>query len=507
MSVISNFYNLFFKNFIFLPGIFLSICILILILYNFFSIEKFKQIYTFFFLIYSIISIVITLFLVIVNNYFAFDNGFFIINYKTTFIQSTILFISLTCLILFRRSLTKSRTNCLKYFIFYLFTVLVCLLTTLANINNLFFLFLIFEFVTICFYILSSFIFNNFGFLVFKFVPKNKLFYSSLILSFTGLLLIKSQVFLNIILNRYPVHIFLLQEKDCFITIGTILISISLLLKIVLLYSPTNFIYYKKTPLITIIFMQLVPKFFFFYYFSELVLLNHYFICNKDCISLVTLLISLSCLVISIGMRRLFLKHFIEYLALVNSGYLLLCFFPLNLINLIHCIYFLLFYVLIIYIYGGILLFYDDKIYPSLKVSFDTILFTFSKKKIYYNLILILIFFFLGMPPTRKDYPSSRGIPFNGFILQLLVFQSLIYSKMYLIIFLLIIFNSILFSFAFWTIIPFWQKKKKKISFVLPRFYNSLVKEFIILYLILLVLLIVQFDSILISNYVQTFFN
>ena len=111
------------------------------------------------------------------------------------------------------------------------------------------------------------------------------------------------------------------------------------------------------------------------------------------------------------------------------------------------------------------------------------------------------------MPPTRKDYPSSRGIPFNGFILQLLVFQSLIYSKMYLIIFFLIIFNSILFSFAFWTIIPFWQKKKKKISFVLPRFYNSLVKEFIILYLILLVLLIVQFDSILISNYVQTFFN
>ena len=160
-------------------------------------------------------------------------------------------------------------------------------------------------------------------------------------------------------------------------------------------------------------------------------------------------------------MRRLFLKHFIEYLALVNSGYLLLCFFPLNLINLIHCIYFLLFYVLIIYIYGGILLFYDDKIYPSLRVSFDTILFTFSKKKIYYNLILILIFFFLGMPPTRKDYPSSRGIPFNGFILQLLVFQSLIYSKMYLIIFFLIIFNSILFSFAFWTIIPFWQKKKK----------------------------------------------
>ena len=73
--------------------------------------------------------------------------------------------------------------------------------------------------------------------------------------------------FLNIILNRYPVHIFLLQEKDCFITIGTILISISLLLKIVLLYSPTNFIYYKKTPLITIIFMQLVPKFFFLLFF------------------------------------------------------------------------------------------------------------------------------------------------------------------------------------------------------------------------------------------------
>ena len=133
----------------------------------------------------------------------------------------------------------------------------------------------------------------------------------------------------------------------------------------------------------------------------------------------------------------------------MNSGYLLLCLTPLTFNSLNYCIYFILFYVLTIFLYGGILLFFDDKQYPGLRISFDTILNDIDKKDYYSIIISILIFFFLGMPPTRRDYPCSRGIPFNGFIFQYLVFQSLLYGNMYLILFFLIIFNLIVFLFFF----------------------------------------------------------
>ena len=514
MLIFNNYYILYLKNFIFLPEIFLSISILILILYKVFFIEKFSQFYTFIFLVYSGFCLSITIFLVIVTGNSAFCYGYFCINYKISFIQITILIISLFCLVLFRRSLTKSRTNCLSYFILYLSTVLVCLITLMVDITNTIFLFLLLEFVTLCFYILSSFNFNNFGFLVFRFIPWRKLLNISVAASFIGLFFLQGYIYLNTldlneVLDCYLSYIFVLKKQEYFLISGIILISISLLLKIVVFHSPTSFIYYKKTPLITVIYMHLVPKIFYFYFFSELVLSNSYFIYYGYYIHLVVLCAGLVCLIISIGMRRLFLKHFLEYLSLVNSGYLLLCFTPLNLNSFIFCIYFLWFYVAILFIYGGICLFFDDLNYPGLRVSFDTILIDIGKKKDYYSIIILtLIFFLCGMPPTRKDFPSSRGIPFSGFIPQLLLIQSLLFGEMYLILFFLIIFNLILFSFFFWTIIPFWQKNYKTNSFlVLPKYFNPLLNEFIIVCLVLF-LLILQFDSFLfIKKYIQAFSN
>ena len=437
----NNYYILYLKNFIFLPEIFLSISILILILYKVFFVEKFSQFYTFIFLVYSGSCLLITIFLVILTGDSTFCYDYFCINYKISFIQITILTISLFCLVLFRRSLTKSRTNCLSYFILYLFTILVCLITIMVNFTNIVFLFLLLEFVTFCFYILSSFNFNNFGFLVFRFIPWRKLLNISALFSFSGLFFFQGYIYLNNldlnkVLDYYLSYIFVLKKQEYFLISGIILISISLVLKIVVFHSPTSFIYYKKTPLITVIFMHLVPKIFYFYFFSELVLSNSYFIFYGYYIHLVVLCIGLVCLIISIGMRRLFLKHFLEYLSLVNSGYLLLCFIPLNLNSLIFCIYFLWFYVVLLFIYGGICLFFDEINYPGYRISFDTILTDIGNKKDYYSIIiLILIFFICGMPPTRKDYPSSRGIPFSGFIPQLLLVQSLLFGEMYLILF------------------------------------------------------------------------
>ena len=516
MLLFNNYYILYLKNSILLPEIFLSISILILILYKVFSVEKLSQSYTYLFLLYSIFCILITIFLVIGTDYSTFYYDYFYINYKIVFIQITILLISLFCLLLFYKSLIKSRTNCLSYFIFYLFTLLVCLITITVNPTKVVFLFLLLELVTLCFYILSSFNFNNFGFLVFRFIPWRRLLYVSALASFIGLFFFKGHLYLNIlnlnnVSNCYLSYIFILKKQEYILIFGIILVTISLLLKIVVFHSPTSFIYYKKTPLITIIYMHLVPKIFFFFFFSELVFSNSYFISHGKYIHLVVLCASLVCLIISIGMRRLFLKHFLEYLSLVNSGYLLLCFTPLHFNSLIFCIYFLWFYTLIIFTYGGICLFFDDKNYPGRRVSFDTILIDIGKKDHYSIIILILIFFIFGMPPTRKDYPSSRGIPFSGFIPQLLLFQSLLFGKMYLILFFLILFNLISFSFSFWTIVPFYQENYKNNFFVvLPKYFNPLLNEFLIvcLFFFLLFFVVLQSDSILVfKNYIQTFYS
>ena len=271
MLIFNNYYILYFKNFIFLPEIFLSISILILILYKVFFVEKFSQSYTYLFLLYSIFCILITIFLVIGTDYSTFCYDYFRVNYKILFIQITILVISLFCLLLFYRSLIKSRTNCLSYFIFYLFTLLVCLITITVNPTKIVFLFLLLELVTLCFYILSSFNFNNFGFLVFRFIPWRRLLYISVLASFIGLFLFKGYLYLyllnlNKISNCYLSYIFILKKQEYILILGIILIITSLLLKIVVFHSPTSFIYYKKTPLITIIYMHLVPKIFFFFF-------------------------------------------------------------------------------------------------------------------------------------------------------------------------------------------------------------------------------------------------
>ena len=110
------------------------------------------------------------------------------------------------------------------------------------------------------------------------------------------------------------------------------------------------------------------------------------------------------------------------------------------------------------------------------------------------------------MPPTRKDYPCSRGIPFNGFIFQYLVFQSLLDENMYLILFFLTIFNLIVFLFFFWTIIPFWYERKNNFFSLLPAYLNPLLKEFISIYLIIF-LLVLQLDSTIVTNFVKFFYK
>jgi hypothetical protein len=87
--------------------------------------------------------------------------------------------------------------------------------------------------------------------------------------------------------------------------------------------------------------------------------------------------------------------------------------------------------------YGGILLYYDIDFLGGHKISFDTI-YREQKYDDFCTIIIpLIVSFFFGLPPTRKDYPCSRGIPLNGFIFQCILFLSLLGGVIYLLLFFL----------------------------------------------------------------------
>jgi len=439
---------------IYKPEIFLMFSIILLVSYKIWFKNRFNNLHSYIFLIYSLVSLIFALILVLISGFKTIYFTVFVLNLKIYFIKTVTLLISISCLILFRSSLIKSETDCLEYFIFYIFTTLM---TLIAIMVNYFYLSLIaLEFLTFCFYILSSFNFNNFGFLVFRLFPYRKLFNISYLALILGIVLIEFYNYsINLVINNVVGN-----YKEYILICGIGLILLSLFIKMIVFHTPTYYIYYQKTPLITIVYMHLIPKIIFFYAVVDLIYTNDYFKFHIHYINTLFICLSLVCLIISIGMRRLFLKHSLEYISLVNSGYLLLCCTPLTFISLKFCTYYLFVYILTIFFYGSILTFFDTKNYFEKRVSFDTILSEIEKKD-YCSIILSIFFFFiLGLPPTRRDYPCSRGIPFNGFLSQWLVLGSLFSNQSYLIFFLLIIFNLIIVFFYLGTIIPFWYEKK-----------------------------------------------
>jgi NADH:ubiquinone oxidoreductase subunit 2 (subunit N) len=375
------------------PEIFLMFSIILLLSYKFWFKNKCNNLHSCIFLIYSLVSLISTLILVFNTGFKTMHFTFFVLNLKIYFIKIIVLLISISCLILFRSSLIKSETDCLEYFIFYLFTTLMILITIMVNYFYLSFIAL--ELLTLCFYILSSFNFNNFGFLVFRLFPYRKLFSISYLVLISGLVLIEFynysiNLFTNNIVND---HLNWLNYKEYILICGIILILLSLFIKMIVFHNPTYFIYYQKTPLITIIYMHLIPKIIFFYVIVDFIYNNDYFKCHTYYINILFICLAVACLIISIGMRRLFLKHSLEYISLVNSGYLLLCCTPLTFSSLKFCTYFLFIYILTIFFYGSILVFFDNNNYPGKRLSFDTILSGIEKTD-YCSIILSIFFFF-----------------------------------------------------------------------------------------------------------------
>ena len=530
--LLNNFYNLKKKmnmiNFClvkyFLVEIFLLFCILILIFYKFTFKERHSHEYSIVFLLYSIFSLIISIYLLNLTSNLGIPcieesyKFFIVINRKVIFMKYNILFISMICLILFRDSLNKSRTNCIEYFICYLFTILICLILLMVNVVNiLYFLnsLILLEILSLCFYILSSFNYTNIGSLLFRYIHIRKLCLISTTFTLLGVIFFKIYFIIlgySVTLIKGTIYYdffytsFLGTYYPFISFFGIFFILISLFIKMVVYYSPTDFIYYKKTPLITIIFMHIIPKITFFYFIVELILNNSLFFLWEEYVSVLILFLGLICLIISIGMRRLFLKHFLEYLALVNSGYLLLVFIAVNFKSLFYCLIFIYLYILIIWLYGGIALFFDNKMNPGKRVSLDFILHELEKSDYYSIIFSLLIFFFFGLAPTRRDYPCSRGIPFNGVILQSIILLSLWLNKIYLVFFFLVFFNYILFFFFIWTVLPFWYEKKDLIYDKYCKWLNLLTVEFFIFYNFIF-LLSFQVNSSLFDNYLKVIKN
>jgi hypothetical protein len=156
--------------------------------------------------------------------------------------------------------------------------------------------------------------------------------------------------------------------------------------------------------------------------------------------------------------------------------------------------------------YGGIASFFDNELNPGKRISFDTIFEDIEKKDYITIISFLFIFLFCGMPPTRRDYPCSRGIPFNGLFLQWLVISSLLSAYFYLILFFLVIFNWILFLFFIWTIFPFWFERKDLKLDYFPKYLNIFMFEFTIYYSIFFILIFFIFSNSTIINFIKLFY-
>ena len=428
-----------------IPEIFLFISIIFLIIFRIFEC-KFGNFFSSFFLIfiYCLISLLFTLLLIFylysMNLYsISIFDKFFILNFNTFLIKIVILIISICCLYLFRYCLTISGCDCLEYFVIYLIIILISLIFCMINSNYLWFFYLFLEILIFFLNLLASFHYDKFGFLIFDLILKKKIIFRSSLLGFLGICLINVHTYLfDLFLIKNFIHhnlLFFLLNSSFLLNIGVFLFFVSILLKMVIFYTPIEYNRYCKTPVLSIIFINLIPKIVIFYGIIKLLNTNYYYFIIKEDFRIVLLITALLCLIISIGMRRLFLKHFIEYLSLVNTGYLFLCLIPLSSLSFYYGFYLLFFHILIIFFYGSILLIYDLTSTERYRPSFDQIFYTIEFKDYFTDIFCSIFFLFFGLVPTRKDYPCHRGIPFNGFFLQYLLLYNLLCHRFYLIFF------------------------------------------------------------------------
>ncbi len=433
--VFANFLVFFMDIFIFKafwPELFLSLCIILLLLFNSQLINNFKFQFPILEneIFFQMFTVLFYIFLLLSNNEIVgYDSNFFFFNDFTT--QKLKIFFSSFCLLFFVcvwRGFVLQKLNFFEYFIIFLLAILALLL--LSNSFNLLSIYLCLELQSISFYVLASFQRNS----IFSSEAGLKYFISSSLIS--GIFLLGCAFFYGSFgtLNLFQINVLntleffeSYQVLFNFITFGAFCIIIAFLFKLVI--APFHFWFpqiYDGSPLSATIIFSTLPKIILFtlflrfwstvsslLYFSQTVL---FFI---GAFSIVFGLLK--------ALKQKRLKKLYIYSSISQMG-LPFCALADNSLESYTIVYFFLFIYLLtsVLMWGTFVLINhnQNKVYLKSKINTYPVFISSFKHFIINNSALALAFLFLLF--------SLAGIPpFAGFLSKIYVYFTLIQAGKY----------------------------------------------------------------------------
>jgi NADH-quinone oxidoreductase subunit N len=416
----------------FWPELFLSLCIILLLLFNSQLINNFKFQFPILEneIFFQMFTVLFYIFLLLSNNEIVgYDSNFFFFNDFTT--QKLKIFFSSFCLLFFVcvwRGFVLQKLNFFEYFIIFLLAILALLL--LSNSFNLLSIYLCLELQSISFYVLASFQRNS----IFSSEAGLKYFISSSLIS--GIFLLGCAFFYGSFgtLNLFQINVLntleffeSYQVLFNFITFGAFCIIIAFLFKLVI--APFHFWFpqiYDGSPLSATIIFSTLPKIILFtlflrfwstvsslLYFSQAVL---FFI---GAFSIVFGLLK--------ALKQKRLKKLYIYSSISQMG-LPFCALADNSLESYTIVYFFLFIYLLtsVLMWGTFVLINhnQNKVYLKSKINTYPVFISSFKHFIINNSALALAFLFLLF--------SLAGIPpFAGFLSKIYVYFTLIQAGKY----------------------------------------------------------------------------
>jgi proton-translocating NADH-quinone oxidoreductase chain N len=409
----------------FIPEIFLSVCILLQLVFNATLVNNVK--YNFPILDKEVLSqtffILICVLFLLTNLKIEgfFSNFLFFTDISSRYIKIIFVLSCLFSLSPILRSFNVQKLNFFEYFTIFLLSIFSLLL--LISSADMISAYLVIEMQALCFYILACFkrdsAFSTEAglkyFVLGSFISGIFLFGCSIIYGVLGTLNFNS---LNLLL------IFSLKESFnelyMFLFIGILLITISLLFKLAVV--PFHFWapdVYEGAPLASTIIFSVLPKFALFSFFIR------WFSIISDNFSLLNeLLFCLGILSVTIGaffaLRQKRLKRLFIYSSIAQGGFLI-CALSLNTLNSIASIYFFL----TIYILTSILLWSHVSLFHSFQTKINAFNNSFNKSLFLVNLSnlfkinsvwafsFVLIFFSIAGVPPLSGFLSKIFILFG----------------------------------------------------------------------------------------------
>lgn len=454
---------LIFKSF--LPETFLSLSILLQLIYNIKIINNVKynfpiidkeMFYQTFFIVLSLIVIYSNLKIEGHFNNFLFSN-----DESTRLIKIIILISTLFSLNIVYLTFKLQHLNFYEYFIILLLAILSMLL--MVSSTDLLSFYLVIEMQSLCFYILASFKRNSsFSteaglkyFIAGAFISGFFLFGCSLLYGLYGTLNFHD---LNILL-AFPINSFDLYQ-NILTYIGIICITSTLLFKVACapfhFWSPDV---YEGSPLSSTIFFSIVPKISLVYFFIK-------WISILNCLSTDIEIVLLTCGILSTFVGTFFalkqnrLKKLIIYSSIAQVGFIVSGLSVNSLGGYVNVLYFLIIYVITsILIWSYFSLFYNSQnkmnsfTKQTLTPLYLSTISNFFKRNKFWCIGLVIIFFSIsGIPPSA------------GFLAKILILLELLSSNNIFAASLLIIISSISVYYYIRIIkIIFFEPKKKDI--------------------------------------------